>query len=74
METISRYCALTLFALIATAAAAQPTKIGYVNVVRIENESALAKASLEQLKKEFAPREQQQLAAGVALLKRLLDR
>ncbi len=59
METISRYCALTLFALIATAAAAQPTKIGYVNVVRIENESALAKASLEQLKKEFAPREQQ---------------
>jgi len=59
METISRYCALTLFALFATAAAAQPTKIGYVNVVRIENESALAKASLEQLKKEFAPREQQ---------------
>jgi len=59
METISRYCALILFALFAASAAAQTTKIGYVNVVRIENESALAKASMELLKKEFAPREQQ---------------
>ena len=59
METISRYCALVLFALFAVSAAAQTTKIGYVNVVRIENESALAKASMELLKKEFAPREQQ---------------
>jgi outer membrane protein len=59
METISRYCALVLFALIATAASAQSTKIGYVNVVRIENESALAKQSMDLLRKEFAPREQQ---------------
>jgi len=59
MDTISRYCALVLFALIATAASAQPTKIGYVNVVRIENESALAKQSMDLLRKEFAPREQQ---------------
>lgn len=59
METISRYCALVLFALIATVASAQPTKIGYVNVLRIENESALAKQSMDLLRKEFAPREQQ---------------
>ncbi len=59
METISRYCALVLFALIATTASAQSTKIGYVNVVRIENESALAKQSMDLLRKEFAPREQQ---------------
>lgn len=59
MDIISRCCALVLFALLASQAAAQPTKIGYVNVARIENESALAKASLEMLKKEFAPREQQ---------------
>jgi outer membrane protein len=59
METISRYCALILFALIATAASAQSTKIGYVNVLRIENESALAKQSMDLLRKEFAPREQQ---------------
>jgi outer membrane protein len=59
MDTISRYCALVAFVLMAGAASAQTTKIGYVNVARIENESALAKSSLEQLKKEFAPREQQ---------------
>lgn len=59
MDTLSRYCALVLFALIAAAASAQPTKIGYVNVLRIENESALAKQSMDQLRKEFAPREQQ---------------
>ena len=57
MDTLTRYCALVLFALIATAASAQPTKVGYVNVLRIENESALAKQSLELLKKEFGPRE-----------------
>jgi outer membrane protein len=59
MDTISRCCALVVFVLIAGAASAQSTKIGYVNVVRIENESALAKQSLEVLRKEFAPREQQ---------------
>ena len=59
MDTLSRYCALVAFALIAATVWAQPTKIGYVNVLRIENESALAKQSLEVLKKEFGPREQQ---------------
>ncbi len=40
-------------------AVAQPLKIGFVNGVRIEHESALALQALEQVKKEFAPREQQ---------------
>jgi outer membrane protein len=58
MRQFFRY-SLAVFALLATQAIAQPVKIGYVNVARIENESALAKQSIEQLKKEFAPREQQ---------------
>jgi outer membrane protein len=59
MNKLIRCCALALLALTAALAHAQPTKIGYVNVLRIENESALAKQSLDQLRKEFAPREQQ---------------
>ena len=59
MNIISRYCTLAVLALLAGTAYAQATKIGYVNVARIENESALAKQSLDQLRKEFAPREQQ---------------
>jgi outer membrane protein len=59
MDTLTRYCAVALLALSAATANAQPTKVGYVNVLRIENESALAKQSLELLKKEFSPREQQ---------------
>ncbi len=59
MKTFFRYSALVVFALVFTAVGAQSTKVGYVNVARIENESALAKQSLEQLRKEFAPREQQ---------------
>ncbi len=38
---------------------AQSLKIGYVNGLRIENESAIAIQAIEQIKKEFAPREQQ---------------
>ena len=48
-----------VFALLTRQVGAQATKVGYVNVARIENESALAKQSLELLRKEFAPREQQ---------------
>ena|SRR5476649_2695053 len=66
MKLILHYCALILFAMLATQAGAQsapagtqPVKIGYVNVTRIESESALAKQNIEALKKEFAPREQQ---------------
>ena len=59
MDKLSRYCAVALLGLWSAYAGAQSSKIGYVNVVRIENESALAKQSLELLKKEFSPREQQ---------------
>ncbi|HEV7821390.1 MAG TPA: OmpH family outer membrane protein, partial [Burkholderiales bacterium] len=64
MKNYSRYCALALFALLSLPAVAQvtpggPIKIGYVNVARIENESTLAKQSIELLKKEFGPRERQ---------------
>ena len=59
MNTFFRYGALVVFALLTTEVSAQSTKVGYVNVVRIENESALAKQSLDLLRKEFAPREQQ---------------
>jgi outer membrane protein len=45
--------------MLAAQADAQPIKVGYVNVARIEGESALAKQNIELLKKEFAPREQQ---------------
>ena len=59
MDKLLRCCALVVLMITAAFAQAQPTKIGYVNVLRIENESALAKQSLDQLRKEFAPREQQ---------------
>jgi len=40
-------------------AAAQDTRIGYVNTARIENEAAPFVRAIEAMKKEFAPREQQ---------------
>ena len=40
-------------------ALAQPLKIGFVNAFRIDSESAVTKNAVEQLKKEFAPRELQ---------------
>ena len=45
--------------MLATHVAAQSLKIGYVNGFRIEKESALTAPEIEQMKKEFAPREQQ---------------
>jgi outer membrane protein len=45
--------------LITASAPAQPLKIGFVNGIRIESESELTKQAIEQLKKEFASREQQ---------------
>jgi outer membrane protein len=59
MKKLLRFCAVVLFAMVAAQADAQPLKVGYVNVARIEGESALAKQNVELLKKEFAPREQQ---------------
>lgn len=68
MKRLTHCCAFILFAMLSAQAGAQsasaaaaPVKIGYVNMVRIENESAIAKQSVETLKKEFAPREQQLL-------------
>jgi outer membrane protein len=48
-----------LLMLTAGYAAAQSLKIGYVNGSRLENESALTLQAIEEVKKEFAPREQQ---------------
>ena len=45
--------------MVATHVAAQGLKIGYVNGVRLERESALIAPEIEQMKKEFASREQQ---------------
>ena len=61
MKKVLHFCALIWLGLMAAQAhaQAQALKIGYVNVGRIESESALAKQAAETLKKEFAPREQQ---------------
>ena len=50
---------LAALVLVAAPALAQPLKIGVVDGFRIEKESDLTKRAIEQLKKEFAPREQQ---------------
>ena len=50
---------LIVFALMPLHAVAQALKIGYVNGARVESESALTKAAIEQMKKEFASRQQQ---------------
>lgn len=47
-----------LLMMFAAHVAAQGLKIGYVNGLRIEKESALPAREIEQMKKEFAPREQ----------------
>ena len=52
-------CSVIVFALMAVHASAQPLKIGYVNGARVEGESALTKAAIEQMKKEFGARQQQ---------------
>ena len=52
---------MIMLALASIPVYAQQVKIGYVNVVRIESESAIAKQAAETLKREFASREQQLL-------------
>jgi outer membrane protein len=59
MEKLIQCGAVLMFGLLSAQAGAQALKIGYVNVARIESESAMAKQSIEMLKKEFAPREKQ---------------
>ena len=58
MKTYAKTMAVVL-ALAAGFAAAQATRIGYVNTARIEKESVQAVRALEAMKKEFGPREQQ---------------
>ena len=58
MTTITRIIVALLF-LTAASAMAQPLKIGFINAFRIEAESETTKRVIEQIKKEFAPREQQ---------------
>ena len=53
---------LSLLLLVAASALAQPLKIGFINGFRIESESEQTKRAIEQIKKEFAPREQQMQA------------
>ena len=59
MRNLSICCALLVLAVVSMQTSAQSLKIGYVNVTRIESESAMAQQSIEKLKKELAPREQQ---------------
>jgi outer membrane protein len=59
MTRILHFCAMLMLVLLSAQAGAQPLKIGYVNVARIEGESAMAKQAAETLKNEFAPRERQ---------------
>ena len=58
----STYCMAAVLVLSANFVAAQSTKIGYINAARIEKESVLTQQVAEEIKKEFAPREQQLLA------------
>lgn len=56
---IACHAVLALLTLCALPAVAQPLKIGFINGFRIEAESEQTKRAIEQIKKEFAPREQQ---------------
>ena len=53
---LTRFLVATMLALAMAPAAAQGTKIGFVNPVRVENESLPFKRAMEALKKEFEPR------------------
>ena len=59
MTRLLHFCAMLLLVMLSAHAGAQVLKIGYVNVTRIESESAMAKQAAESLKNEFAPRERQ---------------
>ena len=52
-------CVASILILLVAHATAQPIKIGYVDGARLEKESALTLQMQEEIKKEFAPREQQ---------------
>ena len=56
------YLSAAIFVSSITQVFAQSPKIGFVNAARIEKESVLAVQIIEELKKEFGPREQQLIA------------
>ena len=58
MKTLSGLAGYALV-LAAAGAAAQSPKVGFVNTARFEAESVQAKRALEELRKEFEPREKQ---------------
>jgi outer membrane protein len=61
MTKIFHFCTMLLLVLLSAEVSAQPIKIGYVDITRIESESAIAKQNAETLKNEFSPREKQLL-------------
>ncbi|MBI4204119.1 MAG: hypothetical protein HY527_03760, partial [Betaproteobacteria bacterium] len=59
MKTIvKRLVLLWALVLLAIPAAAQPIKMGFINILRIERESKRPQRDAENLKREFAAREQ----------------
>lgn len=56
MATIDKAMVLSGALLLATTAAAQPVKVGVINMVRVEKESAISIRATELLKQEFEPR------------------
>jgi outer membrane protein len=67
---------LCLAVLLALPAAAQPVKIGVINTLRLERESARPKRDAEMLKREFASREQtvREMHAKVLAMQADLDK
>ena len=57
MNALARIAAVLCTVMAVLPAAAQSPKIGYVNGQRVENESAMTLQFVEQMKKEFGPRE-----------------
>ena len=70
------YVFALLLALACVDVPAQPLKIGFVNALRIENESAVTQRFIEQVKQEFAPRERElnELQQKGTVLQQGLDR
>ena len=56
---LTRVLVAGVLTLAAVGAAAQPTKIGFVNTDRIQGESVAFQRAMEATKREFAPREAQ---------------
>lgn len=57
--SLVKCCTVILLVLMGNHAVAQALKIGYVDSVRLERESALAKQAIDEIKKDFASRAQQ---------------